>query len=72
MDGFSSSFFPSSHVVDAIAEDEIVIADTGVAVGGVRMAMEQNIKILSLEKQLEQERQRRNKYNQAKYAQGKK
>lgn len=57
---------------DAIAEEEVVIADTGVAVGGVRMAMEQNIKILSLEKQLEQERQRRNKYNQAKYAQGKK
>jgi hypothetical protein len=31
------------------------------------MEMEQNIKILSIEKQLEQERQRRNKFRADKY-----
>jgi len=53
---------------EATAEvDEVVLPDGGVAVGGVRMEMEQNIKILNIEKQLEQERQRQRNMRSDKY-----
>jgi len=53
---------------EATAEpDDIVVPDGGIAVGGVRLEMEQNIKILNIEKQLEQERQRRAAFRTDKY-----
>lgn len=53
---------------EAIAEpDDIIVPDGGIAVGGVRLEMEQNIKILNIEKQLEQERQRRAAFHTGKY-----